>query len=140
MLCYGKRSITHENTTKIDQHFPRSISSIDFTCEIIHVRAEGAVLGSTDGRRSGRAVEAARDVGGGRHVEDISDSTGKSAAQRRVDGLHRRAFGAVGSGGQVQQRRQDGAGGRDGQVKDEVQRRSAQIVVELRLADETDRT
>ena len=35
-MCYGKRSITHENTTKIDQHFPRSISSIDFTCEIIH--------------------------------------------------------------------------------------------------------
>ena len=90
MLCYGKRSITHENTTKIDQHFPRSISSIDFTCEIIHVRAEGAVLGSTDGRRSGRAVEAARDVCGGRHVEDIFESTGKSAAQRRVDGLHRR--------------------------------------------------
>ena len=34
------------------------------------LRAEGAVLGSTDGRRSGRAVEAAQDVGGGRHVEE----------------------------------------------------------------------
>ena len=95
-------------------------------------RAEGAVLGSADGRRSGRAVEAARDVGGGRHVEDFADSAGESAAQRRIDGLHRRAF-AVG-GGQVQQRRQDGASGRDGQVKDEAQRRSAQIV-KLRLAD-----
>lgn len=78
-------------------------------------------------------MEAAGNVGSGRHVEDLADAAGKSPAQGGVDGLHGWAF-SVGGGGQIEKWGQNGAGRRDGKVKNETQSRSAQVV-ELGLTD-----
>jgi hypothetical protein len=44
-------------------------------------RAQGAALGATESRGASRAMEAAGNVGSGRHVEDLADAAGKSSAQ-----------------------------------------------------------
>ena len=93
-------------------------------------RAQSASLGSSNGRCSSRTVEASWDVGSGGHVQHFARSASKSARNGRVEGLERRT-GC--SGFDLQQRLQDFTG-RNGQIKDQSERRSAQIV-KLRLAD-----